>query len=399
MKVDELELQALVEGGSISYGIVQPGTDGELGVPIVRVGDLEHGSLAGVEPKMRVDPAIEARFHKTRLRGGEVLVSLVGAAGRTAVVPSTLAGWNVARAVAVLRPVGVEPMWLAYALAGPSCQRQIFAALNTTVQATLNLSDLKKVRVPMPASASRRAIAEVLGALDDKIAANQRVADSAVALADQLFARDKSSATLEVRAFDQVCTIAGGATPSTKVSDYWDGGIPWATPTDVTGLRAPYLDATARSITDEGLAKCSSALYPVGSILMTSRATIGAFALAKVPVAVNQGFIVAHAREPQAQLWLFHEMRSRVEDFLLYANGATFLELSKSRFKSIEVSWPADLPSVRQFCGEVAPLHDRAHQAMVESAQLAELRDTLLPHLMSGRLTVREAEKHVEAAL
>lgn len=263
----------------------------------------------------------------------------------------------------------------------------------------LRQSDLESIECDVPPLPTQRAIAEVLGALDDKIAANQRVADSAVALADQLFARDKSSATLEVRAFDQVCTIAGGATPSTKVSDYWDGGIPWATPTDVTGLRAPYLDATARSITDEGLAKCSSALYPVGSILMTSRATIGAFALAKVPVAVNQGFIVAHAREPQAQLWLFHEMRSRVEDFLLYANGATFLELSKSRFKSIEVSWPADLPSVRQFCGEVAPLHDRAHQAMVESAQLAELRDTLLPHLMSGRLTVREAEKHVEAAL
>lgn len=132
---------------------------------------------------------------------------------------------------------------------------------------------------------------------------------------------------------------------------------------------------------------------------MTSRATIGVFALAKVPVAVNQGFIVAHARESKAQLWLFHEMRSRVEDFLLYANGATFLELSKSRFRSIEVSWPSDSSLVRHFDDEVASLHDRAHAALIESRHLAELRDTLLPHLMSGRLTVREAEKQVEEVL
>ncbi len=281
----------------------------------------------------------------------------------------------------------------------PQGRRQIEAITQQVAAAGIRLSELADLKVPTPPLPTQRAIAEVLGALDDKIAANQRVADSAVALADQLFARDKSSATLERRVFDEVCTIAGGATPSTKVSEYWDGGIPWATPTDVTGLRAPYLDATARSITEQGLAKCSSALYPVGSILMTSRATIGAFALAKVPVAVNQGFIVAHARESEAQLWLFHEMRSRVEDFLLYANGATFLELSKSRFRSIEVSWPSDSSLVRHFDDEVDPLHDRAHAALIESRHLAELRDTLLPHLMSGRLTVREAEKQVEEVL
>ena len=92
-------------------------------------------------------------------------------------------------------------------------------------------------------------------------------------------------------------------------------------------------------------------------------------------------------------------MRHRVNDFLLYANGATFLELSKSKFKAIEVLWPTDNAMFEGFDSHARSLHDRAYASQVESRQLAALRDTLLPHLMSGRITVREAEKRVEGVL
>jgi type I restriction enzyme S subunit len=128
---------------------------------------------------------------------------------------------------------------------------------------------------------------------------------------------------------------------------------------------------------------------------MTSRATIGAFAVPQVPAAVNQGFIVVVPPRDELQWWLFHAMRSRVDEMLSLANGSTFLELSRKNFKSIQVS-VASFDELRRFDAKVAPLHRRAAQAAQESATLKKLRDALLPKLMSGAVRVRDAEKVVE---
>lgn len=266
-----------------------------------------------------------------------------------------------------------------------------------TTHRTMYYPDAKAIHVMVPSLATQQAIAAVLGALDDKIEANSRINSIAQELADSLFASITVATRLET--YSNVAEILGGGTPSTKVPEYWGGTIPWATPTDVTALAGPYLTATARKLTESGLANCASALQPEGSILMTSRATIGAFAISKVPTAVNQGFIVVRPHHPDHLLWLYHEMKSRVPDYIANANGATFLELSRGRFKAMELSWPVEESAMGQFVATVQPVHDRAYGALAESERLAELRDTLLPHLMSGQLSVRDAESRVEEVL
>ena len=124
--------------------------------------------------------------------------------------------------------------------------------------------------------------------------------------------------------------------------------MPWATPTDVTGLSAPYLTTTKRKITDAGLASCSSPLYPAGSILMTSRATIGAFAIAQRPMAVNQGFIVVNPKEPDLRWWLFHEMRSRVDEFIASRQRGNVSGAPRGRFKQLTVRYPTSA-TAREF--------------------------------------------------
>jgi type I restriction enzyme S subunit len=262
------------------------------------------------------------------------------------------------------------------------------------VFSSLNVKDIARIRIPVPELAEQRAIAEVLGALDDKIAANSHLALTADRLANVRFAEALRAAEWSPSTFGDVALVSGGGTPSTKVAEYWDGDINWATPTDVTGLTAPYLEATARRITEVGLESCASALHPVGSILMTSRATIGAFAIAQAPTAVNQGFIVANAKRPEMQWWLFHEMRSRVDEFLSHANGATFLELSRGNFKRLQVRL-ADVSAMRQFGETAEALHGRARAAAVENQRLAITRDALLPQLMSGKIRVGDAERAV----
>ncbi|HEX8110714.1 MAG TPA: restriction endonuclease subunit S, partial [Kofleriaceae bacterium] len=225
-------------------------------------------------------------------------------------------------------------------------------------------------------------------------AANVRQLELSQNLADSIFVRAAGVLSEAALTFGDVADVGGGGTPRTSVDEYWGGDIPWATPTDVTALAAPYLSGTARRITAARLAACASSVYPAGSILMTSRATIGAFAVAEVATAVNQGFIVVNAKEPVYQWWLFHEMRFRVQDFLSYANGATFLELPRGRFKSLEVRLPA-VEMAREFDRTVGPLHARAAVLLKENGRLASTRDELLPLLMSGRVRVRDAEKVV----
>jgi type I restriction enzyme S subunit len=262
----------------------------------------------------------------------------------------------------------------------------------------LNTGILGGVQVRVPEISVQRTIADVLGALDDKIAVNEQTIRLLLELSDAHFEHALAKASLGPTSFGDVADVGGGGTPRTSVPEYWGGDIAWVTPTDVTGLAAPYLTQTSRTITADGLDACSSALYPAGSILMTSRATVGAFAIAQLPLAVNQGFIVVNAKDARHQWWLFHEMKSRVLEFLSYANGATFLELPRGRFKDLKVRL-AGVGATAEFGDMVRPIHAAASAITAESQRLASTRDELLPLLMSGRVHVKDAEKIVGEVL
>lgn len=266
-----------------------------------------------------------------------------------------------------------------------------------SVQPMLNRNYIAQVRVIVPPLPEQQAIADVLGALDDKIAANTALAATATQLASAEFTMAARQAT-EAATFADVADVSGGGTPSTKNEEFWGGGIWWATPTDMTALTGPYLEATSRTITEAGLAACNSRLFSPGAILMTSRATIGALAVNSVPTALNQGFIVVEPHDSRLRWWLFHEMESRVDEFISWANGATFLELSRSNFKRLRVRLPS--AEIRdRFASRAGVLHDVARVALTENRTLAATRDALLPKLMSGRLRVAKAEKILSEAI
>ena len=287
-----------------------------------------------------------------------------------------------------------DPRWIFHLLAMTD-----FRSFNSgSAQPSLNRNFLRDIPVLVPPLADQQAIAEVLGALDDKIAANTKLASAADDLASALFRWFVRGLPMSDRNFADVARVSGGGTPSTKVPEYWGGNVNWATPTDVTGLSGPYLESTSRKISPEGLRSCSSELFEPGAILMTSRATIGAFAIAQNSMAVNQGFIVVEPIDSALRFWLFHEMRSRVDEFVSLANGATFLELSRGNFKKLTVRL-AEPAMMNEFGYKAASLHATASAALRESHTLAATRDALLPQLMSGKLRVKDAEKSLAGVL
>lgn len=145
----------------------------------------------------------------------------------------------------------------------------------------------------------------------------------------------------------EITEIVGGGTPSRENPNYFGGNIPWATPTDITALDQLWIYATKESITQEGLRSSSAKLLPVGTVLMTSRATIGFTALAGQEMATNQGFASFICDESV----LFNEYLayylSYIREWLIQiAGGTTFKEVSKSVLASIEIPLPT-LPEQR----------------------------------------------------
>jgi type I restriction enzyme S subunit len=158
------DISDLVEPGRrIAYGVLQPGGDVGGGVQLVRVMDLADGAVAITQLK-RISPTIAAKFPRTTLAGGEVLLSVVGTIGRVAVAPDELKGANVARAVAVLplRSDVVLPEWIAHALRHEPWRQALEQTAHEVARKTLNLEDVRRFPLPIPPIAEQgRIVAEV----------------------------------------------------------------------------------------------------------------------------------------------------------------------------------------------------------------------------------------------
>jgi type I restriction enzyme S subunit len=367
------------------------------GVPVVSAVNIARGRLQLSPQQRRVSLEVYEQWMPIKLHKGDVLLTSEAPLGEVALVlddeplvlGQRLFGLRGRRGV-------LDSLYLFYVLQYEPVHDQLLARSTGTTVSGIRQAELVKIKIPDPGYKQQLAIAEMLGELDDKIAINIRIANLCLSLADLLFEGMRTnSGSWGHMSFGEFAKIFGGGTPSTKKASYWDGDILWATPTDVTRLNHPYLFDTARRITEEGLKECASGLYPAGSILMTSRATIGAFAVAQKPTAVNQGFIVVAPRREEHRWYLFHEMTSRVDDVIAKANGSTFLEISRGNFKAMTLPVPSER-ELRRLNVQLDPLHRRARAAALESQVLAELRGTLLPALISGEIRVRDAERVVE---
>ena len=175
------------EDRGIAVGVMYPGDHVPDGVPLIKAGDL-NGSVINPHPDFRISSAKHHEYRRTALEGGELLMTLVGNVGQCAVVPPRMAGWNTARAVAVMRLVdATETQFVQQCLLSRPLQHLMEVWCNTTVQATLNLKEIRQLPLPWPPKPSRDAIAAFGKSLDDKIELNRRMNATLEAMARALF--------------------------------------------------------------------------------------------------------------------------------------------------------------------------------------------------------------------
>lgn len=148
----------------------------------------------------------------------------------------------------------------------------------------------------------------------------------------------------DVTKIEEVCEVVGGGTPSTHVKEYWNGEIPFVTPTDITELEernVNFLDKTKSYITKKGLKNSSAKLLPPNSVLLTSRATIGYGLINKIPMATNQGFANLICSERAHNLYVLYLMRFLRKTLLQIASGSTFKEVARGVIRNLRISLPS----------------------------------------------------------
>jgi len=154
---------------------------------------------------------------------------------------------------------------------------------------------------------------------------------------------------------------------------------------------------TERKLSGKGLAKIGSGLLPVGTLLLSSRAPIGYLAIAQVPIAINQGYIAIPPAGQLSPLFMLFWCQQNMEVIKARANGSTFMEISKKAFRPIPILLPTN-EILTAFEAVAKVLFDRIVENEHQANSLSQLRDALLPRLISGQLRITEAEAAIEKA-
>ena len=396
----------------------------------IRAADIDDGRVL-FDSAQKINDVAFRRIRKGIGKGGDVLFSHKGTVGKLALVPLDAPPFVCSPQTTFWRTLDEDQLnrrYLYFFMKSRAFWEQWASRKSETDMADyVSLTAQRTFHVVVPLPEEQRTIARVLGALDDKIEQNRRTSAALERLARAMFrawfvdfepvmAKAAGATSFhsmsqevfnalpmrlvdseigsvpegwDVRPIGDVVTVKGGATPSTANPEYWEGGKHcWATPKDMSRLSDPVLLDTERRITDAGVDCISSGLLPVGTVLLSSRAPVGYLAIAAVPTAVNQGFIAMVCDGALPPVYVLNWAEESMDAIKGRASGTTFPEISKKNFRPIPIVVPP-APVVAAYQVVVEPLFDLLIATIKESTRLAQLRDYLLPKLLSGRVRVR----------
>ncbi|MDE0206116.1 MAG: restriction endonuclease subunit S [Candidatus Tectomicrobia bacterium] len=274
-------------------------------------------------------------------------------------------------------------------------------AVESTGVPQLTAPQIGHYLLPVPPYHEQCAIAAALSDVDalldglDRLIAKKRELKQAVM--QQLLTGQTRlpgfSAEWVARPLCNVGDIKSGGTPNTTQSRFWDGGVPWCTPTDVTALRGrKYLTSTARTISKAGLQSSSAEIIPPRSLIATSRATIGECAINLVPVTTNQGFknIVTFA-ETDVE-FLYYLMTTQKTRLVALCAGSTFPEIGKEQFGDYMITLPRDRGEQEAIAIILSDMDAEIASLEARRDKTRDLKRAMMQELLTGKTRLVKPE-------
>lgn len=371
----------------IGYGIVQPGQSVPDGVPVIKVNNL----ISGLKSPSELDTTArenEAKYSRTRLHGGELIVSVVGTIGKTAIVPKSFAGCNLVRATALI-DIEDELMskWVKYYFDSPCGQSYIEQNLNTTVQPTLNIKSLVEMSIPIRNTTEMEKTVLLLSALDEKIEVNRQINDNLYAQAKAIFDNH----------FINIDAIPAGWRKGNllDIANYLNGLAmqKFRPQGNEIGLPVLKIKELRQGSCDDSSELCSLRIKPEyiihdGDVIFSWSGSLLVDIWCGGTCGLNQHLFKVTSDIYDKwfyYLWTAHHLARFIA---IAADKATTMgHIKREELAKAEVLIPCEedytsLTSIMQ------PIFELIISNRIEARKLAALRDELLPKLMSGEIDV-----------
>jgi type I restriction enzyme S subunit len=390
----------------------------EEGPIFLGVSNLVNGRLDLSDTEHVSEEGFQKRTSRVTPHGGDIVFSYETRLGEVALIPENLK-CCLGRRMGLLRVDRevADPRYLLYAWLSPEFQRTIHAQASqgSTVNRIL-LTELGNYPIRVPPLPVQRRIADILGALDDKIELNRRMNETLEEMAQALYRhwfvdfgpfQDRELKDTEemgpipkgweIKPFLDTCEIETGGTPKTSVDEYWGGDILWASAKDVSQSTDAVLLDPERTVTPAGIENSPADVLPAGTTAIVARgATTGRHAILGRDMALNQSCYGLIGKDGYSWGWTYLTVDSLVKRLRKHAYGSAFDSVTISTFENLDiVGAPPEVISA--FKEKVMPLFKKMMANVKENQTLAEIRDYLLPKLISGEIEVGAAEEVVEA--
>jgi type I restriction enzyme S subunit len=363
------------------------------GIPLIATNCVNNTNLYPSYENLRyVSQETYDNWFRSHPQPGDILLTLKGSQnGAVCLVPDPV-GFVIAQDMVALRIDEniIDPLFVFAVLRSPDVQSQIKNLDVSGVIPHLKKSDFDKLILPYPEPPIQKEIGDFYFNLSCKIDLLHRQNKTLEAIAETLFRQwfiEEAQEDWEEGPLDDVISVKGGTTPSTKEPEYWDGDIHWTSPRDLSNHNSVFLFDTDRKITEKGLAQIGSGLLPIGTVLLSSRAPIGYLAITDIPVAINQGYIAIICDKSISNYFMYLWCKANMKEIKNAGNGSVFQEISKSNFKTLEIQIPLSR-ILDNFERAISPTFEKIKANQKQIQTLEKLRDTLLPKLMSGEVRV-----------
>lgn len=387
------ELQTLVKR-KIGYGIVQPGPSVPKGVPIIKVNNI----ISGLYDTKHLDKTTvenDAKYQRTKLKGGELIITVVGTCGKTAIVPIHFAGCNLVRATCLI-DIEDETIckWIKYYIDSPHGQAYINRNLNTTVQATLNVKSLNEMPIPFYSDEYTSNVVNILSSLDRKIELNNKINADLEEMAQAIF----KNWFVDFEPFKDgkfVDSELGMIPEGWKVGTLFDIA-------EIFDKKRKPLSGNVREKMDKiypyyGATSCMDYVDDyifdgIYTLIGEDGSVVKENGLPYMQYVWGKMWVNNHAHILQGKngysTEMIHALLS-ITNIKFLVTGAVQAKLSQGNMQKILVAIPP-----KNVLDEIRPAMDNLYKKIRlntdENSRLSLLRDTLLPRLMSGELEVPE---------
>jgi type I restriction enzyme S subunit len=381
------------------------------GVPIIRLQNIERNRFLDKDIKyIGEEKAKELQYHS--FKAGDLLLAKLGdPIGKTCLVPQNMRNGIVVADVVRARISSEKAVtqFIEFVLNCDYCTKQLNKQTIGTTRPRVNLTDVRELMIALPPPAEQQKITSILSKVDNLIQKTDEIIGQTQRLKKGLMRhlltkgighskfKEVSSyfgkqelipEAWGLKPLSKIGDIVGGGTPDTTNKDYWNGEIHWAVPTDITHIDSNFITNTERKITDKGLRDSAAILLPVGSVLITSRATVGECAINTVPMATNQGFQSLICNASNYNLFMLYAIRFHKKRLLSIAYGTTFLEVPKSEMKKIRIPCPP-LEEQKEIANILLTLDELIEEEVRNKTNLNKLKKGLMQKLLTGNIRVK----------